>query len=151
MRIRQTTSSNDSVSSQASELHGSVDRLNAVFDTSVSLHSSQGSSSMARRSRQIHGANSPTRLRSSSCPAAIERIHVLDPDHHIFKITLRRRWQESSRRSGCEFPITESSFWATFPFLQLPKRRRRKSPQCPYLSPTIEITEDKHSCSAEYI
>ncbi len=81
MTIRQTTSSNDSVSSQASELHGSVDRLSAVFDTSVSLHSSQGSSSMARRSRQTHGPNSPTRLRSSSCPAAIERIHVLDPNH----------------------------------------------------------------------
>ncbi len=132
MSIHLSTSSNDSVSSQASELHGSVDRLSAVFDTSVSLQSSQGSPSMARKSRQTHCLNSPTRLRSSSCPAAIERIHVLDPDHMWlpphFQYYINATLADEQPSARLRFPGNGVVLLGDFSFSSIPEAEEEEEP-----------------------
>ncbi len=81
MSIHLSTSSNDSVSSQASGLRGSVDSLDAAFDASTSLQSNHRFSPTTRSSSRTLSRTSFARRRSSSCPAAIERGQVFEMDN----------------------------------------------------------------------
>ncbi len=77
----QSTSTHGSYSNQTSALHGSVDSLGAVFDTSVSLQANQRTSPTTRSSSRTLSLTSFSRRRSSSCPAAIKRGQVFELDN----------------------------------------------------------------------
>ncbi len=64
-----------------SVLHGSVDSLGAVYDTSVSLQPNQRSSPTMRKYCRIASLFRFKRLRSSSLPDAIERVQVFELDN----------------------------------------------------------------------